>query len=333
MHDTELIDRLNKSIKADTRELTVISPYTKPEGLFNELVFFIKPEVTTAGPDAVREVLTLSLEQFKRHAIRISGISLIGNEYLKKFNLIEEHYGVINLVAKKGHKVLTKAPRRKFKESFGAEIESVHVLGGFEFLVRYPDYTVNTLNDLWESGQRVKLGAGIYCEKHEIKGETVYILNGFNPFQLAFFTDPGRYIIVFSLYTETDWSVLRNEMIGVTNPYNADKRSLRARILSIKDKIGVEINPGKNGVHLSAGPVEALSETIRFCSVFPDKKLDIHAVYTGARLLREGFTEEGVKRCMANELIPYNGEKRYVFDLTEEKNLGELAFLKDRINE
>jgi hypothetical protein len=332
MHNTELFEQLQKSIAADTRELTVLIPYTKPEGDYNELVFFIKPEVTMAGMEAVREVLSLSLAQFEKHAVRISGISIIGNMYLKRFNLIEEHYGVINYVAKNGTAVLTKGPKDRFREIFGIHIDSVPVFGGFQFLKKYPDYSVAKLNDLWESGQRMKLGAGTYCEKHEIRGEAVYILNGFNPFQLSFFTDPGRYLIVFSLYTETDWSVLRNRMIGTTNPYNADTESLRAEILRIKDRIGVEINPGQNGVHLSAGPVEALAEIIRFCSVLPAGKLAPGEVYTGARLLQKGFTGNALRRCMANELIQFEGEGQYIFDITEEKNLRDIGFLKTLIS-
>lgn len=331
MTNNEIMDLIRGADSEEIRDSKVLIPYVKPRGLCNELLFFIKPEITLAGTRAVREVLKLAQEKFERHAVEISGLSILGNEYLKKFSLIEAHYGVINMAAKKGLEALTAAPRLKFREIFGKDIESVLFLGGFEFLEKYPDYSADTLNDLWESGQREKLGAGLYCEKHLIDEKTFYILNGFNPFQLSFFTRPGRYIIVFTVNSKTDWPVLRNRMIGETNPYKADGNSLRAGILRIKDDIGVDINPGRNGVHLSAGPVEALAEIIRFCSALPEKTLDSEEVYTGTRMRELGFDKAAIMKCIANEQITFRGERRNIFDLTEDKNLEEMAFLRDRV--
>ncbi len=295
----------------------------------NELVFFIKPEITIAGSEAVNKTIELSFDLFEKYNINITGLSVIGYEYLKKYNIIEEHYGVINMVAKNGTKVLTSHPKKIFQENFNIDIKDAEVYGGFEFLENYSSFNTNSLNDLWESGNRVKLAPGIYCEKHRIDEKEIYILNGFNPFQLSFFTEKDRYIIVFSLSTDTDWSVLRNEMIGITNPYKALKGSLRSDLLNLKDTLKIDINPGQNGVHLSAGPIEALAELVRFFSTLTENRLEYAETQIGRYLISKGFSPQDLIKMVSNCKVLYNNENQYLFDITEEKNLTQMEFLKD----
>ncbi len=315
----------------DKKGFSVIEPYRIPQTHGNEFVFFIKPEVTMAGDYAVSKVIDIASSVFARNSIEISGLFIAGNEYLKKHNLIEEHYGVINFVAKNGVSVLTNAPKERFRSEYGVGIDTVKVLGGFQFLDEYRAFTVDTLNDLWESGNRVKLAAGIYCEKHIVKGETIYILNGFNPYQLSFFTETGRYIIIASLFTAMDWSKMRNDIAGVTNPFKAASGSIRAEILRTKDETGIDVNPGQNGVHLSAGPFEALAELKRFCFDKHKSVVSYDDIYTGKYLKGSGLSNDKLDRAVSNPLINYNGDSVYLYDATEEKNLSSIKLFSNLI--
>ena len=82
------------------------------------------------------------------------------------------------------------------------------------------------------------------------------------------------------------------------------------------------VDTGFNCVHMSAGPIEALSEIIRFASRH-DKDIILKPDETmiGKRFIDEGFSIADLEYFMSNPEIVYEGKLTSVFELTEENNI------------
>jgi hypothetical protein len=310
-----------------------IVTYAPKDGYLNELLFFIKPEITQCGEHILYEVLRLTLTALDRYAAVVSGIAVLGARYLEKYDLMSKHYGVINTIAQKGVSALSDKARAEFNAIYGKDIAQEGILGGFEFLQRYDYFNERSLNVLWEAQNNQKLASGTYCQKVKIFEEEIFLLNGFHPYQLFHYTKQGASIIVFNLQSNTDWKVLRKDMIGETDPRKANAGSIRRILLERKNQWGIpEISQANNGVHLSAGPVEALAETIRFCSDYAgQKELLVGCTAIGRYMLEKGIPEREIVRLIQNPLVYADGRQVKVFDLTEEINFSECVELLGKL--
>lgn len=311
-----------------------IIKYQYDEQYSNELLFFVKPEITQSTKLSIEKVLRLIFQAFEDYDLKISGLIILGAEGLKKYDLLSKHYGVINTISKSGLKVLSEKAKITFNTTFQNNIENVKILGAFEFIEKFTFFNELSLNVLWENKENYKLSGGTYCEKIKVFEEEIYLLNGFHPYQISHYTKEGSSIIVFILQTNTNWKILRNEMIGATDPSKADKNSLRRVFFDNKDNLGTsQINQGYNGVHLSAGPIEALSEIMRFMSNYNEnQKLKIKDTGIGTFMLKEGLKEEDVSLLLDNPVLNVNGQKITAFDLTEEMDLNDCVNLLKKIN-
>ncbi len=299
--------------------------------LKNNALFFIKPEITAADPAIrLKEVLTLILDKLAAFELRIHSIRILPAAYLKKHDLIRSHYGVISRVASEGEKTLGGEARGRFRELFGLEPQEARILGGLEVLEAYPFFNSHSLDCLWQNGQNHKLAGGTYAEKWRIDLDTVYVLNAFHPRQLEHFTLPGRSIVAMNISGDMDWADMRNRFAGATNPHKAMPGSLRNDLCVQARELGLaEISQSYNGIHLSAGPVEALLELQRFESDLDRNKvfLPFDTFPFGCQLLTV-FEHIPVK-ILNNERISFQGKQISVFDLTEEMNATEaLSFFK-----
>jgi len=298
----------------------------------HEFLFFIKPEITILEDRTkLSSILDMTFGKISQHNLHIGEIRLLTASYLHKYDIMARHYGVINSMSREPLEHLSGEARSRFTEAYGKRPEEVKLLGSLQFLEQYPDFSAGTLEDLWKQGQSVKLAAGTYCARVRVNGEEVFLINGFHPNQLVHFTEEGRCILTFRLAGSLDWSVARNQFIGKTNPADAMPGSLRNELLVKKDQFGMpDVSAGRNGFHLSAGPVEGLVELMRYCSDFStgDKKGPDDFVF--GRQLRDNFTAEETDRICGNRPVNYKGNKITPFDLTEEKNSrAALDLLKD----
>ncbi|HOD26501.1 MAG: hypothetical protein ACOX59_01775 [Bacteroidales bacterium] len=333
-NNSGIIDALLNGIAdAQDSHSNIQTIYTDAEATFlkNNALFFIKPEITRADPAIrLKEVLTLILDKLAAFELRIHSIRILPAAYLKKHDLIRSHYGVISRVASEGAKTLGDEAKGRFREVFGLEPSEARILGGLEVLETYPFFNSRSLDCLWQNGQNHKLAGGTYAEKWRIDSDTVYVLNAFHPRQLEHFTQPGRSIVVMNISGDTDWSDLRNSFAGATNPQKAMPGSLRNDLCLRARELGLgEISQSQNGVHLSAGPVEALLELQRFESDLDrDKALLPFETFPFGRQLLTVF-EQIPAKILNNEKINHQGKQVSIFDLTEEMNATEaLSFLK-----
>ena len=298
----------------------------------HEFLFFIKPEITQLiDHSRLAAVLDMTLDKISDFSLHIQDIRLLAASYLEKYDIMAQHYGVINSLSRLPLQFFSAEARTKFREIFNKDPEETKILGSLEFLEQFPDCSPETLEILWRNSQTVKLAGGTYCAGITYEGENIFLINGFHPNQLIHFTAEGRCIIAFTLTGKLDWSTARNQFIGKTNPADASAGSLRNDLLAGKQSFGLaEVSASRNGFHLSAGPVEGLVELMRYCSDFAMDDRKKQGDFVFGKQLEANFTTEEINRICGNQLVEYKGNKISAFDLTEEKNGEEaLRLLKE----
>jgi nucleoside diphosphate kinase len=286
----------------------------------NNFLFFIKPEITAFSQTTdLEKLISIIFDKLIEFGFKIHDISILSGEYLEKYNLIEQHYGVIAHMASDPVKYMSETAAEKFKELYGVDHLSVKLLGGDQMLEQYPFFNYHSLDCLWQNNENIKLAGGAYVEKIRIDLETIYLINGFNPRQLKHFTEKGRCIVTMNISNDLSWKEARNNFVGATKPQNANPGSLRREFLDRKEELGLsEVSQSYNGVHLSAGPVEALVELRRFYNEYVNCKCrDIADDLPFGKALKDvfGFIPEEV---LDNSVLEIDGHHITVFDLTEE---------------
>jgi hypothetical protein len=298
----------------------------------HDFLFFIKPEIIQIeDEDKLKAIFEMLLRKISQFGFTIREIRLLGASYLEKYDIIAQHYGVINALSRDPLKVFTTEAKSKFRDIFGHAPEEVKVLGSLQFLRQYPSFTPDSLQQLWQQSHSAKLSGGNYCAPVKARGEDVYLINGFHPKQLIHFTAEGRMIITLMLSGNLDWAVARNQFIGKTNPADAAPGSLRNDLLVNKERFGLnEVSASQNGFHLSAGPVEGLVELMRYGSDFSLGDIKKPSDFSFGKQLLKVFSEEETGIICSNRIVGYKGNKISTYDLTEEKNSGEaISLLKE----
>jgi len=286
----------------------------------NNFLFFIKPEITIKSENIKPDkIIDLIFERISDFGFNIHSVRALSAEYLEKYNLIEQHYGVIAHVSKDPVNNMTEAAKNKFNEIYGCSVDEVKVIGGDEFLERYPFFNYHSLDCLWQNNPNIKLASGTYAQKIRIDLEEMYLINGFNPRQLKHFTEKGRSIIAINISGDISWEKARNEFAGVTIPMNAAVGSLRHEFLKRKQEFGLsEVSQSYNGIHLSAGPIEALVELVRFDTDYSESDSTINYLkFPFGKMLAEQMGDNIPQWIVENKSVIYMNKKVSVFDLTE----------------
>ncbi|HEX9882157.1 MAG TPA: hypothetical protein VGA65_06580 [Hyphomicrobium sp.] len=286
----------------------------------NHFILFLKPEVLAIDDgvdvEAIVEVVQSALDE---HAVRTGAVRVLNGQYLGRYNIIEEHYGVINRASRLGKAALSEATRNKLM----AECPNAdRILGGHEFLKEYPDVSAFALNIIADTLKTQKIASGKYYGVLDVAGERVVVLNPFHPQQVLHYTTPGRTIVVLECATDTDWKVLRQDMTGATDPSKAVAGSVRKTLLERKVELGLrDVGTATNGVHCSAGPLEAMAEYGRFFSDHAKKKLiKLSDTPFGELLQRRGIGKKEIAALATNPFLGRETGGNYAFNLTEEKN-------------
>lgn len=301
----------------------------EPKGK-NEFLFFIKPEITSpSNTIKLEDVLNLIQSKIESFELKIHNAKILSAKYIDENNIIAQHYGVINKISSNAIANMSDSAKEKFKEVYNKSVMELKVLGGSEFLKQYEHFNAYVLDYLWQNKANTKLAGGTYCEDIKIDDEIIYLINGFHPRQLKHFTEKGRSIVVMTLSGDLSWSDARNKFIGATNPMSALGGSLRREFLDRKAELGLaDVSQGSNGVHLSAGPLEALIELKRYNSNFSESnKIKTFDDFTFGRKLKETFPDEKLEKIISNTNLQINGKSISIFDLTEEKNSEEAISL------
>ena len=294
----------------------------EPSG--NEFVIFSKPELGRLDDERLAAVWDLFAGSFADYGVRIHRVKIMTGPDLERAGAMQQHYGVINQISREGRPALTEAAEQALQQIYGDTLDQAEVIGGHQFLDRYPEVSAYALAMLFANADVERLGPGTYAAQLRMDADRVIVLNGFHPRQLGFFTADDATCAFLHGSSTTDWEVLRSELIGATDPAKAVAGSIRGRLKADPAAYGLStVNSNFNGVHMSAGPLEGLGELMRFFG-------EVHALpdWTFAAALRDaGLTDEDLPGLVANPVITADGERGTAFDLTEGLNAQPAAAL------
>lgn len=232
----------------------------------NELVFFIKPELLDVADDRkIYNSLQLIEEKFAEHQVEVGGAAIIPGAVLDEFGIMNRHYGFINQLSRKASELVDPDTRQQIFDHLQIADDGKHqILGGHEFLSEFQT-DVDTLSGIWFAQVANKLRSGFYFIKDTFRDQPFILVNGFHPSQLAHFTRPDHRIFLMLLHTNTDWEVLKFDLVGDTFPERAKPDSIRGMLFADPEQYGQsDVGINTNGVHLSAGPFEAAFEVVNF---------------------------------------------------------------------
>jgi hypothetical protein len=290
----------------------------------NIALIFIKPH---ANNEAVRE--------FVSSEIANKGLTLLcegekSAEDIESSGAIDAHYASIATAAmetKAADLVISDEKKAEFKTKFGSTWESALDLGlinnSKEAAEKLGNISGGDLNQAWQknSSMRLKLAPGLYIENLN-EDEPMYVINGFYmAMRDKYVEGPGIYYYVVGFDANvTDWAKFRGELIGSTDPTTAPPASIRGKMLTQWEDLGLHQAPdvGDNGVHASAGPIEGLKERTVWLG-YPAEEDPF-----GELLLKwVGGDVAKIKPWLDNAPVdePKNyGIKGNMFDLTEDKD-------------
>ncbi|MDO8604878.1 MAG: hypothetical protein Q7K40_05815 [bacterium] len=305
------------------QEVIGLRPPSLNTNFRNQCVLFLKPEATALSDgvnvQGIIDIIACALED--SHVV-VGGVRILNGAYLKNYNIMDAHYGVINQISRLGIAALSDDAKKRLAEQSGGEERLV--FGGHQFLERFSDFSPFALNVLSDSVGTKKLGGGTYYIPARVGGEHMTLLNPFHPHQLCHFTTPNRAIIVLECLTDTSWKDIRQDLIGATNPSVASVGSIRQILLQRQQELGMaEVSQGVNGVHLSAGPLEGMVEYQRFFSDHSNGKVIAYKnTLLGSELGKVGIPESAIASFASNCMLTINGRSLSSFDATEELDTG-----------
>jgi hypothetical protein len=284
---------------------------------FNELLVFLKPELTTKYPDDPRTFL-LCAEKFEDFACECVAAAVLSPAYLSQGHLIEAHYGLINAYSIGGLDALPAAGQQQAQALLKEEgLADTPILGAHQVLERYPEVTSQDLLSWHDSAaETYRLASGAYSFLHEIDGKTVMIIDGFHPAQLAHFYGTRDPLVVFAVRSTTPWATLRTQMCGATNPAKAEEGSIRRILLERRSELALDqFDAMRNGIHVSAGPIEASVEIARYLAI--DGPLKFTDTSFGAVLAEELGHREAEALAANGAVVREDGSQALAFDATE----------------
>ncbi|HZA03450.1 MAG TPA: hypothetical protein VE617_02730 [Propionibacteriaceae bacterium] len=290
----------------------------------NEFVIFSKPELGRLDEEHLAGVWDLFAGAFAEYGVRIHRVKIMTGPDLERAGAMQQHYGVINQISREGRPALTEAAEQALQQGYGDALAESEVIGGHQFLDRYPEVSEYALAMLFANADVQRLGPGTYAASFRMDADRVIVLNGFHPRQLGFFIAADATCAFLHGSSTTDWEVLRSELIGATDPAKAAPGSIRGRLKADPAAYGLTtVNSNFNGVHMSAGPLEGLGELDRFFGEVQDL-----SAWTFAEQLRDaGLSDADLPELLANPVLTADGERGTAFDLTEGMNAEPAAAL------
>ncbi len=246
---------------------------------------------------------------------------MLSGRFLEAHDVIASHYGVIDRVARDPRKHLAQGGVTRFEQIYGVAFAEARVVGAVRYLEERPEVSPEELSDRWLEEGYEKLAGGSYCLHLESEG--LFVFNGFYPQLLRHYTREAARIVVFVLSGDPAWAAARRSLIGSTDPAAAETGSIRRELLESADELRLSaVTPNLNGVHLSAGPVEAVVELIRFTDDRTGAPPSYGDFTFGETLLRE-FSVAATEAILSNPDVVVDGATVSIFDLTEELDADE----------
>jgi len=287
----------------------------------NAAFVFIKPHACND------KVIALLKDTLANEGIEITATGSLDYKTIDEKMLIDNHYGAI---ASKAVKIDPKdlQPSDKAKAAFKAmagmtweDAVSKRLVYNAAQAAKKLNLDGNALEAKWAKIDKkkdlVKFGGGFYCGKLE---EKMFVINGFYMAMRGQFTEKPAKIQWFTVQwdaAQLSWADFRGKVLGATDPTTAEEGSLRRIILDDYKKLGLAERPftGKNGVHASASPFEAMAERANWLGA------DISKDVYGKTMLAAGLPMSTIVQWTQDPQVPLaDGSKGSLFDALEDTN-------------
>lgn len=283
----------------------ILSDFSFKTDKRNQLLAFFKPEVFLGKvAEQTAKIIDFAFKKLEENEVTIEGVALYPGQAIGKYSIMDRHYGVINTLSKNASKILTKDERDLIFKSLDIKNQNTKILGGHEAFEISGMGKTYEFDNYWLSTPSTKIRGGFYVKTMKVADEEVVVVNGFHPHQLAHYTEPGHYLAVMLVASNTPWDKLRREMLGETFPEKALPSSIRGHIYSHASDFGFEkVGIENNIMHLSAGPTEAAFEIDNFFKEpfgidFIEKEAKL-----AEKLLMEGIKPEKIRELLNNKAL------------------------------
>ncbi len=324
-------DEKQHLLKTITNEITTNTPNTLIHHFQfnrqkeNQMLFFFKPTCFPRKPDDpvdTEAIIQMTLDKFEEFGVTISGAVLLDGKTLENLSIMDRHYGYINRLSKNAAKIVSETDREAIQTALELpDLDNNQILGGHEFLSEFPEYDEESLRQLWITKKSLKLRSGFYFQQYDVDDRSLILVNAFHPVQLKRFTNPLHKILVFLVDSDTDWKCLKNDLAGDTYPEKAIETSIRGEIYKKHEQYGLpEVNISNNGIHLSAGPFEALFEINNFFKNIEDTDYHLSKTNISRILNKQGASIEELRQSITNPIAQIDGTNTDLYSYTEEKN-------------
>ena len=281
----------------------------------NRAFVFVKPHAAASA-----RVVHFVRESLLEHGIEVRDEGRLTGAEIEENNIVDRHYAAIAefaVLRDPEDLSLKEAARERFAAAFGLAREDAPVRNAAQFMAA-TGITAAHLNVLWEKAPFNKIAPGLYMAELEANGAPpAIVINGFYPSLREKLTAPEAQVVWFDAEFSPEtlpWRDFRATVIGATNPAQADPLSIRGRLYRQPDAYELPEPPTiqQNGVHASAGPLEAARERLiwRGDDAGPDPFLEA--------LRTHGIPEHTLHAWLDNVPIIVDGREEPVFDVLED---------------
>nr|CCC93847.1 conserved hypothetical protein [Trypanosoma congolense IL3000] len=232
----------------------------------NRALLFVKPHANTAETRSLVEerlMQVCGMQVISQHHVS-------GSEVAAKC-LMKQHYGTIARYAvtcTPESIQLTTETEQEFQKRFGRcwgdVLQGGRVWNADTAMRILGDISSTELYELWCScTETMKLTPGTYVAR--LSRENAFLINGFFPYLQDSYEREDANVtcyVVSWLESRMTWRSFREDVVGCTNPERAHPNSLRGLIRDHWHTLGLKgpCTTTDNGVHASAGPLEAVLE-------------------------------------------------------------------------
>jgi len=283
----------------------------------NAAFVFIKPHAVT------EKTKVLVAEGLEAAGMKITAQGSISAKEIDEKQLIDQHYYAIASKATLLKPIDLNVPAEKFEAQFGISWKAANEQGKCYNAIDACEklgIDAEGLDELWgktkKAKKMIKFGGGFYCG--EVK-PGMYVFNGFFMSMRSKFVTEGVSIYYYTVEWDSkkcSWADFRAQVLGPTDPETAPADSLRGKIFSDWESLGLKAKPdvGDNGVHASASPFEALAERMNWLSA------SLETDPFGAALLSAGIPQETIKAWSVDPQVTFGPTsiKQSLFDSFED---------------
>jgi hypothetical protein len=211
----------------------------------------LKPELFRGlAPAEVETILSIAISSLHEKGIAIARTAILPGRVLQRRHVVERIYFTLDRIARAGIPACAPSVVRHLAK-LGVESRS---LCAFDYLAR-TGLTPAELERRARAVETVKLGHNAYLSLLDHGASPV--LNAFWPGLLEHLSGPGGVMIAFCCATDCAPDRLSRDVIGVGEPAEASKASLRRRFFDLHQELGrAPLSLGRNGVHGSPGIIE-----------------------------------------------------------------------------